>query len=80
VGRNFYCSNNKIPQWLCIRIGEIIGKGTDLHISLALLKKEILDEKQKEIDLINSKYDSFLIEDEDLVKGVSMLNKFGHFN
>jgi len=59
----------------------------NLRIGLALIKKEILDAKQKEIDAkqkeidsINSKYDTFLIEDEDLVKGVSMLNNFGHFD
>ena len=80
VGGNFVSRNNEIAKWLSDRIYEIMKNSVNLRIGLALIKKEILDAKQKEIYSINSKYDTFLIEDEDLVKGVSMLNKFGHFD
>ena len=80
VGGNFVSRNNEIAKWLSDRIYEIMKNSVNLRIGLALIKKEILDAKQKEIDSINSKYDTFLIEDEDLVKGVSMLNNFGHFD
>ena len=80
VGGEFVSWNNEIPEWLSQRIYVIMKNRVNLRIGLALLKKEILDAKQKEIDSINSKYDTFLIEDEDLVKGVSMLNNFGHFD
>jgi len=93
VGGNFRCENNKIPEFISDRIDEIMDKCVDLRIALVLIKKEIIDkkqkeidkinsEKQKEIDKINSEFAPFLnqVLDDDLVKVVSIASRYGHFD